>query len=191
MDKERFLASVAQLLGALPPEDIARSLDYYREMIDDRMEDGMTEYEAVAAMGTAEEAAAQILAGAFAVPAPVAERPVKPSHRGMSWWVVLLLILGSPVWLPLGLAAVIVVISLVFALVVTVLSVTVGGVGAIVSGVISVFTTGLVRAMFLVGGGLVCVGLAMVLEPVASKVVSGAVLLWKKISRWIGGVVSK
>ena len=45
MTKSDFLNALAARLGALSEIDIARSLDYYEEMIDDRMDDGMTEEE--------------------------------------------------------------------------------------------------------------------------------------------------
>ena len=86
MNREEYLSEVWKRIGYLPPEDIRRSLDYYREMIDDRMEsDSLTEAEAVAAMPTVEEAATQILAD---TPAPAwtesGGAPLSPediSHR--------------------------------------------------------------------------------------------------------------
>jgi hypothetical protein len=48
-------------LSVMPKADLERTLQYYREMIDDRMEDGMTEQEAVADVGDPEELAAAIL----------------------------------------------------------------------------------------------------------------------------------
>ena len=45
----------------MPTEDMERFIAYYSEMIDDRMEDGMTEEEAVAMMDTPDDAVDQIL----------------------------------------------------------------------------------------------------------------------------------
>ena len=47
MNKQDFLAALRGLLNDLPAEDIRRSLDFYAEMIDDHMEDGMTEEDTV------------------------------------------------------------------------------------------------------------------------------------------------
>ena len=47
MTKEGFLAQLRQQLWALPEADRQNSLDYYAEMIDDRMEEGLSEEEAV------------------------------------------------------------------------------------------------------------------------------------------------
>lgn len=51
MNKEQFLAAVRERLSALPRDDVEQSLDYYGEMIDDRVEDGMSEEQAVEAWG--------------------------------------------------------------------------------------------------------------------------------------------
>lgn len=61
MNKEQFLQAVRRRLAGLPDKDVEGALAYYREMIEDRMEDGLSEEEAVAALGSAEDIAAQIL----------------------------------------------------------------------------------------------------------------------------------
>ena len=43
MNKEQFLIELASALAGLPEEDIEKSLEFYSEMIDDRIENGMTE----------------------------------------------------------------------------------------------------------------------------------------------------
>ena len=47
MKKQEFLDLLKNRLWALPERDIQQSLDYYKEMIDDRMEDGLSEEDAV------------------------------------------------------------------------------------------------------------------------------------------------
>ena len=61
MNKYEFLGRLRERLAGLPPKDIDASLDYYAELIADRIEDGMSEEEAVAALGTIDEIVAQIL----------------------------------------------------------------------------------------------------------------------------------
>ena len=55
MKRVEFLKELKAQLWALPEADRQNSLDYYSEMIDDRMEDGLTEEEAVAAIGDLDE----------------------------------------------------------------------------------------------------------------------------------------
>ena len=66
-------------------------------MIDDRMEEGLAEEEAVSSFGTPEEIADQILSE-IPLSRLVRER-VKPK-RALKAWEIVLLVLGSPVWLP-------------------------------------------------------------------------------------------
>ena len=57
MTKREFLKALWSSLSQLPKEDVERTIDYYNEMIDERMENGMTEEEAVADVGSVEDAA--------------------------------------------------------------------------------------------------------------------------------------
>ena len=98
MTKNEFmnaLRSREELFG-LPEEDIARSLSFYEELINDRMEEGMSEEEAVADVGNPKEIAAQILSE---IPlSKLVKKKMKPSRRLRAWEIVLLA-LGSPLWL--------------------------------------------------------------------------------------------
>lgn len=60
MNKYEFLAAVRERLDGLDKDDIDRSLDYYREMIEDRVEEGLSEDEAVAALGSIDSIVADI-----------------------------------------------------------------------------------------------------------------------------------
>ncbi|MEI3088556.1 MAG: hypothetical protein V8T01_00640 [Oscillospiraceae bacterium] len=62
MTKAEFLKALEEKLSALSAQDRVASLAYYEEIIDDRMEEGLCEADAVAAAGPVEEAAAQLLA---------------------------------------------------------------------------------------------------------------------------------
>ena len=61
MDKESYLARLRAALRGLPEADIAESLAYYTELIEDRMEEGFRETEAVAGLPSPEDAAQEIL----------------------------------------------------------------------------------------------------------------------------------
>ena len=52
MTKLEFLSQLERALSALPAAERADRLDFYREMIDDRMEEGLTEQQAVEAIGS-------------------------------------------------------------------------------------------------------------------------------------------
>ena len=75
MKKQNFEKWLRYKLYDLPAGELARILQYYQDAIADRMEDGMTEEEAVSAMGTQEEILAACRAGL-----PV-QTAVKCSHK--------------------------------------------------------------------------------------------------------------
>jgi len=52
MTKNEFIKELSAQLASLPQSEIEKSIAYYSEVIDDRLEDGMTEPEAVAAIGS-------------------------------------------------------------------------------------------------------------------------------------------
>lgn len=109
MTKFEFLAGLERALSALSSADREDRLTFYSEMIDDRMEDGLTAEEAVAAIGSLDEVAARII-----VDTPLATLVKEKIHtrKQLSGWTVTLLIVGSPVWLSLLIAAIAVVLSL-------------------------------------------------------------------------------
>ena len=52
MTKIEFILSLSRALQGLPQSDVTERLEFYNEMIDDRIEDGLSEEEAVAAIGS-------------------------------------------------------------------------------------------------------------------------------------------
>ena len=61
MDKKAFLAQLRSQLSGLPQNDIEDRLIFYSEMIDDIMEEGITEEEAVSRLGEVEDIATSII----------------------------------------------------------------------------------------------------------------------------------
>ncbi|OUP07999.1 DUF1700 domain-containing protein [Collinsella sp. An2] len=99
MKKNEFLDRLGDLLACLPADQVEESKEFYAEAIADRMEDGMGEEEAVAAMGTPGEVAEAILDDLPAVP-----RAIAKTRRRSTVLLWVLAIVGSPVWVPLLLA---------------------------------------------------------------------------------------
>lgn len=96
MKRDDFLKELAGHLSYLPPEQVEDIGQFYAEAIADRMEDGMSEDEAVAAMGAPATAAETALSDLPAVPRAIARTRRKST---ILLWV--LAIVGSPVWVPL------------------------------------------------------------------------------------------
>lgn len=189
MTKLKFLLSLHERLSALPQDDVEERLHFYSEMIEDRMEEGMTEEEAVAAVGSVEEIADQI---AEDIPsAKIAKERIQPKRRLRAWEIVLLAI-GSPLWISLLIAFFAVVLSLYLSLwsvVITLWSVfvsliacTIGGVGA---GAVLAFGEYPLSGLAMIGAGLVFGGLSVFLFYGCKAATKGAMALAKAMVRGI------
>ena len=158
MDKETYIARLRAALRGLPEADIEISAEYYAELIEDRMEDGLSEAEAVAELPTPEDAAEAIL---LEQPlARIVAARVKPKRR-LGAWEIILLVLGSPVWLPLLLTLVILALTaylLVWVAALVLWSVDLSAVAALVGGVAGIIGGILQRNLYL---GLLAVGIAL------------------------------
>lgn len=64
MTKREFLSDLSARLSNLPQPELQRQLDYYAEILDDMLEDGLTEDEATARLGSPAALAADILSEA-------------------------------------------------------------------------------------------------------------------------------
>ena len=186
VNKMQFLRAVREKTVHLPQSEVNRLLEYYNEMIDEAVEEGLSEEEAVDGLGTWEEICAQIEEFRTSEPQPAEpikedfteeqQNPIpekKPKKRiSLPMWAVVLLILTSPVWgaivLSLGIAVFAVIVSLVViggALVISlfavVLSLAVVGVVGIPAAVVLFFTGSIATGLLSLGGGLVCGGFAI------------------------------
>ena len=165
MNKQEFLLALRGALSTLPEADIRASLDYYAEIIDDRMEEGIPETEAVASLGSVVAAAEQIL---LDMPLPkLVKARVKPKRKLRAWEIVLIAV-GSPVWFPILLALAVVVLAVYIVLWAVAVSlyaadISIGaGFVAGVAGAALMFVMGHpASALALLSAGIVCGGLAI------------------------------
>lgn len=185
MTKLEFLSALRNKLSGLPKEDIDQSIDYYSEIIDDRMEDGVSEEEAVKGIGAIDEIVSSILADT-SLPKLVKEK-VSPK-RALKAWEIVLLILGAPVWLPLLVAAVVVILAVyivLWAVVVVLYAVVISlGAGSIVGlfGLVAFcLQQDAVQGLLFMGMGLICCGLTILSFHLSNLSAKGIVVLSRKI----------
>lgn len=185
MTKAEFIEALRGKLAGLPPEEAAERLAFYNEMIDDRMEDGMPEAEAVAEIGPVEDVVKQIISE---IPLSTLVREKVKPRRALKIWEIVLLVLGAPVWLPLLIAAFAVGLSLyivVWALVACLWAAVAGLAAGVLWCLIEVFryqTSGNPGgALFAGGAALSCAGLAIALFIVCKYAAQGVILLAKRI----------
>ena len=99
MTKQEFLSELERALGKLPHAEVEQALAFYDEAISDRMEDGLSESEAVAGLGPIDEIAAQIAAETPPIP-----RAIARANTGSRTLNIVLLAVFSPIWIPIVLA---------------------------------------------------------------------------------------
>lgn len=197
MNKAEFLSALRTKLAGLPEIDIKKSLAYYSEMIDDRIEDGMTEEAAVNDLGSIDEIASQIFMDT-PLPKVVKATAQKKKSRGISVWELILLILGFPLWGPLIFAAVavifsvyIVIWSIVISLYAVDFAIAVSGVGMIVGCAILTLTGHPLSGVLVLGAGLICAGIAILLFFAFNLVTKGIIVISKAIVRGIKSLFVK
>lgn len=167
MNKEEFLAQLRSGLSALPLADTEERIAFYDEMINDRMEEGLSEEEAVRGVGAVDE----IVKGALSDTSlsKLVREKVKP-RRALRPWEIVLLAVGSPLWLALLIAAAAVLFSLyivLWAVIVSLWALAISFVAALLGGFVlgvAFFLRGSApAALGMLGCGMLCGGVSIFL----------------------------
>ncbi len=200
MNKQEFLDTLRAGLTGLTESDASERITFYSEMLDDRIEEGLSEEAAVAQIGSVDEIVASILAEIPQKQKDVITRVDKPTHhmpspeqtpkKRRSGRQILFLCLGAPLWLPLLIVAFAVLISLLASLWSAVVSLwavfaaLVGvGLGCTLGGVIMGISSSAVGGVAAIGAGLVSAGLSIPVFYGCAAVTKG--------SAWLTGTVCR
>lgn len=188
MGKQEFFVQLRKGLSGLPQESIEERLMFYSEMIDDRMEEGFTEEEAVVAVGSVDEIVTQVVAETPLV--KIAKERIKPKGR-LSTSEIVLLALGSPIWLSLGIAVFAIILSLyvsLWAVIISLWAVFASFAACSIGGVLAcvVFTVGGNGApgLAMLAAGIVCAGLSVFMFYGCKAATMGTLILTKKMAIW-------
>ena len=186
MKKAHFLHELSIRLSSLPYEDTKRSLEYYSEMIDDRMEEGSSEEDAIQSIGSTDEIAAQIIEEIPVI--KTVKEQIRPK-REMQAWETVLLILGAPIWLSLLISVFAVILSVyvsawaavisLWAVFVSLLACALSGSG---TGLIFLFCNHTLSGTLLISASLVCAGLSIFVFFGCKAATKGIVLITKYIA---------
>ena len=165
------------LLSSLPKEDIESRVNFYSEMIDDRIEEGIAEEQAVRELGPANVIAAQTIIDLAGQKKEHDDVKIKRTRKG---WEIALIAIGSPIWFSLLISAAAVVFSVTLSLFVALWSVEISFAAGAIAGVaalpLSLINGNVAVGFLLFGAGLVCAGLAAILFNVCKMASIG---LWK------------
>lgn len=183
MAKEEFLEELRIRLVGLPKKDIDERIEFYREMIEDRIDEGKSEEEAVGEIGTVEEVIDEI---AKETPLTKLVKEKVTPKRSLKVWEIILIVLGFPIWFPLLLIAIILilVVCLLFWVFATVVySIELASIAVSIGGVVVFFISLAQGAPNIValGCSIMCAGLVPLLAFACMGITKVAIAIPKKI----------
>ena len=165
MKKQEFIARLRARLSGLPKYEVEERISFYKEMIDDRIEEGCSEEKVIAEMGSIDAIASQI---ASDIPSLKIAKNKLRSKRRLRTWEIVLLILGFPLWFSLlvaafavGLSLYVTLWSVIGSLWAVFTSVVACGIAGVVAGIGFVVGESALTGVATIGAGFVCAGLAI------------------------------
>jgi uncharacterized membrane protein len=184
MNKQEFLFVLRENLQGLPQSDIEERLTFYQEIIEDRIEEGFSETEAVEAVGSVEKIVAQIVADTPFT--KIAKERINPK-RHLKLWEILLLAVGSPLWLSLGIA----ILAIIFALYIALWSVMITlwaipislfmcALGSFIAGIVFARNSATLTGIAMIATGLLCAGLSIFMFFGCKGATKGILILTKE-----------
>ena len=189
MNKETFLNQLREKISYLPQNEVDERILFYEEMIDDRIEEGMTEEDAVAAVGSVDSISKHVMSET-----PLSKLvidKVKPD-RSLRGWEIALLIIGAPLWIPLVIAAFsillsvyIVLWSIVIVIYAADLSFAVGAVCAVPTFFYYFISGNGAGGLFMIGACLILIGLTILTFYACVYITQGMIYISKAIALWI------
>ena len=185
MTKTEFLAQLREGLIGLPNNDIEERLSFYGEMIDDRIDEGVSEEDAVHEIGNVDKVISQIIADTPL--SKLVKEKMKPKKR-LHAWEITLIVLGSPIWISLMVAAFTIILSLyavlwsvLISLWATLACVAACVFGFIAAGIVFCFSGKALSGTAMIGAGIACAGFFIFLFFGCTAATKGILLLTKKI----------
>lgn len=182
MTKKEFLDGIRKKLTGLPQNDIDRSIGFYDELIQDVVEDGVSEEKAVESLGSIDEIVEQILSETSVV------KIKKPEKRKFKAWEIILIVLGFPVWLPLVITAFSIILtlyicicSMLFSFYSVDFSLAAAALGSIFLSFKFLFSGDILQSCGFLGTALVCGGLAILIFLGLNAVVKFLTITNKKL----------
>ena len=189
MTKYEFLYKLEHALKGLPQKEVNERIAFYSEMIDDYIEEGLSEENAIEKIGTVEDIASQITEE---IPlGKIIIEKVKPKRK-LTALEIILLIVGSPIWGAILISLFAVVFSLYACLWAVIVSLWAVGVclpilavACVIMGVITLISgNGTITLLFL-SGSLILAGLSMLYYAAVKPITKGMTFLTAKTTKLI------
>ena len=161
MNKEQFLTELKNGLSGLPQNDIDERMLFYGEMIDDRMEEGMNEEEAVAGIGSVDEIVSQTISE---VPLTKIVKKRMTPERSLQTWEIVLIVLGLPL-LAAFVAVVLSMYAVIWSLIITLWAVELTFIACALSGIAAAAAYwlhgNLIPGFAMLGAAFLCGGISI------------------------------
>ena len=164
-------------------------MNFYSEVIEDRIEEGLSEEEAVSAVGTVDEIAAQIIADIYQHKTETEQDKSKRQHK---MWIIVLLVLGAPIWLSLLITTFAIFLSIfaslwsaIISLWAVFVSIAACTLSSILLGIGFIISKKTLPGFGLITAGIICAGLTILLFFGCKAATKGTVLLTKKSAKII------
>lgn len=192
MNKTEFLLSLEQKLVALPQNEITVTQGFYSEMIDDRMEDGMSEENAVAAIGDIDTIVQNTL---LEMPLPTLMKAKIQPKAGLKIWEIVLIVLGFPLWFPLVAAFFVVILSVYVSVWAVIISLYASVAAFVISGVAGIITLLFAQSfpagLMMFGLSLICIGIGVLAFFGVTKLSIWLISLTRRFLRWVKSLFIK
>lgn len=194
MNRDQFIKSLRQKLSGLPKEDINKTIEYYKEILSDKVDDGMSEEEAIRSLGDIDSI----------VDLTISEIPLNKLIKArlglnekLKTWKIILLASTFYIWIPLLIALFAVTIAVYASLWSGVIALGASSLASSATalitfvGIIDVFTGNIGSGIVLIGLGIGAAGVAILLGILTIKLSKIMIIVCKKLVIKIKGMFIK
>lgn len=192
MNKAEFLKELKNKISDMPYSEVEKTLSFYTESIDDRMEDGMSEEEAVSRLGDIDTIAKEIRADlpiTTLIGKKVKQSRDKASNKTL--WIVLA-ICGIPFWLPIAIGFTAAVLSVYFSIWAVIISIyavvfsfAIAAIAGLIAGIVCIFNAGFYQLALFIGASLCLAGLFIMTVRPMFLLCKKMVLLTGTFFKWV------
>ena len=165
MTKKQFLSSLERRLSVLPRGDVKERVSFYSDMIDDKIEEGLCEEEAVRSVGPIEKIVSELVNDIPIL--DLMKKKMKPKSR-LSGLELALIIAGFPLWVSLLAVAFAVFVSvyaviwsMVLSLWAVFVSLAAASIAVSICGIILLFSETSLTGILFIGTAVICAGLGI------------------------------
>ena len=198
MTKNEFLLELKNKLTKLPEKELLERVNFYSEMIDDLVEDGATEEDAVLKVGNANDIAKQILTDYLEENSSLLDKINLVKKGKLTPWQITLLVVGSPIWISIIVSIFAVIISLFASVWAGIISLWAVGVSLAVSSLVGVIacviylvSSNVPLGIVLLACGIICAGLSILFYYCNLILTKCTITVTKKLIKWLKKAFAK